>query len=79
MGFWVSGLLLRRAWRTHGGVLLLAMAAAFWLLSFHWGLLATLALSEHHPLVYGLRLLAFLVILGAIIATNWPARDKPPT
>jgi NhaP-type Na+/H+ or K+/H+ antiporter len=46
-------------------------AGAFGVLALHWALLGILPLQgEHRPLAYILRLLAFLLILVAIIDKN---------
>jgi hypothetical protein len=75
MGCAVAGLLLLRAYRRHGDRLLPAMAVAFWILGLHWLILGIpLDLSEHHPLIYGMRLAAFVVLGGAVLDKNWPYR-----
>jgi hypothetical protein len=71
MGYWVAGLYFLRFWRRSRDRLFVVFGAAFWLLG-----LQRLALAAHpewndeYGSVYLLRLLAFLMILGAIIDKN---------
>jgi uncharacterized membrane protein len=79
MGYWVAGLYFLRFWRRSRDRLFVVFGAAFWLLG-----LQRLALATHpewndeYGSIYVLRLLAFLMILGAIIdknRTSTAARD----
>ncbi|HYZ48227.1 MAG TPA: DUF5985 family protein [Sphingomonas sp.] len=73
-GFFVAGLFFLRFWRRTGDGLFLAFAAAFALLGINQALLifSGIPVEERSPL-YLLRLLAFLLIIGAIVRKN--ARD----
>jgi hypothetical protein len=71
MGYWVAGLYFFRFWRRSRDRLFAVFGAAFWLLG-----LQRLALATHpewngeYATLYLLRLVAFLMILGAIIDKN---------
>jgi hypothetical protein len=71
MGFLVAGLFFFRFWRTTRDGLFAAFAAAFVLLAVNQTLLAfsRVALEERSPL-YLLRLVAFAIIIAAVIAKN---------
>jgi len=67
----VAGLFFLRFWRQTGDRLFASFAVAFWLLGAHWVCLALTAPDyELRPLLYGVRLLAFLVIIGGIADKN---------
>lgn len=67
----VAGLFFLRFWRQTADRLFASFAAAFWLLSVHWiGLGLTSPQYEFRPLLYGIRLVASLLILAAIIDKN---------
>lgn len=67
----VAGLFFFRFWRQTADRLFASFAFAFWLLGAHWALLAITAPDQElRPLLYGIRLVAFLLILGAIIEKN---------
>jgi Family of unknown function (DUF5985) len=67
----VAGLFFFRFWRQTGDRLFARFALAFWLLGAHWLFLAATDPDyELRPLLYGIRLLAFLVIIGAIVEKN---------
>jgi hypothetical protein len=72
----VAGLFFLRFWRQTADRLFAAFAVAFWLLGAHW---LTLALTspdqEVRPLLYLLRLLAFTLIIAAIIEKNRTKRE----
>jgi len=54
------------------------LAAAFWLLTLHWGVLAlTDPAHVHRPLVFLLRLGGFIAVIIGIIDKN-RTRDAPP-
>jgi uncharacterized membrane protein len=80
MGYWVAGLHFLRFWRRSRDRLFAVFAGAFWLLGVH-----RLALASHpewndrYGSVYLLRLLAFLMILGAIIDKNRASRRPNDT
>jgi hypothetical protein len=76
MGYVVAGLFFLRFWtRTRDG-LFAAFALAFWLLAANQGLVAALgATREEQTWFYLLRLLAFIIIIGAVIAKNRAARS----
>ena len=71
MGFWVAGLYFVRFWRRSHDRLFAVFGAAFWLLGVQ-----RLALAIHpdwndeYGSIYLLRLLAFLMILAAIVDKN---------
>lgn len=71
MGFLMSGLFFLRYWRQTRDRLFAAFAAAFALLALNQTLLAfsTMPLEERSPL-YLLRLLAFALIIAAVLAKN---------
>jgi hypothetical protein len=71
----VSGFFLR-FWRESHDRLFAFFAAAFWLLGANWSLLAlTDPHAEHHPYIYTLRLLAFVLIIVAVIDKNRSPRS----
>ena len=74
LGFLVGGLFFARFWRRTGDGLFLAFAAAFVLLGLNQALLALsgIPVEERSPL-YVIRLVAFLLIIVAIVRKN--ARD----
>ena len=72
----IAGLVFLRFWRKTRDRLFVVFAIAFWLMSLHWALLALLQESEFEFTMYGLRLLAFLLILGGIIDKNRPGKRK---
>ena len=68
---WISALLFLRFWRESGDALFVFCGAAFGLLGLSWALLAILAPTEEtRPYIYGLRLIAFLLIIAGIAAKN---------
>jgi hypothetical protein len=70
-GAWVSGLFFLRFWRDSRDSLFGFFAAAFWLLALSWTALALFSPTEDaRPYVYGLRLIAFALIIAAIIGKN---------
>ncbi len=74
-GGWVAGLLFFRFWRDTGDRLFALFALAFWLLSASWLMLAMLdPRDEARPYVYAIRLLAFLLIIAAVVDKN---RGRP--
>jgi peptidoglycan/LPS O-acetylase OafA/YrhL len=72
-GYCVAGLFFLRFWKQSRDRLFALFALAFWLLAIQRVALA--ALEHGSPAstwLYGLRLLAFLLILGAVIDKNRP-------
>jgi hypothetical protein len=71
MSFLVAGFFFRRYWVVTRDRLFLIFACAFWILSLErWVLEATGPTYEFRPYIYLLRLLAFALILVAIIDKN---------
>lgn len=70
MGAWVIGLFFIQFWRRSGDVLFLYFAAAFWLLSANWLLVALARRDEPQTALYAVRLLAFLLIIAGIWNKN---------
>lgn len=67
----VAGLFFVRYWKSTADRIFLFFAAAFWLLGANWALLVGRDPSdEYMPYFYLLRLLAFLLILVAIVDKN---------
>lgn len=77
VGCLVAGLFFLRFWtRTRDG-LFLAFAIAFWLMAVNQALPVLLALrDEAVGGIYLLRLTAFLLIIGAILAKNFKKRAR---
>ena len=75
MACFVSALFFLRFWRTTRDRLFLLFAVAFGMMALHWmGLALTSPDYEFRPLLYGVRLAAFVVILLAIADKNRPLR-----
>jgi hypothetical protein len=71
MAAYTSGLFFLRFWRNARDPLFGFFGAAFWLLGLSWTLLALLAPTEDtRPYVYGLRLVAFALIIAGTISKN---------
>lgn len=65
------GLFFFKTWKTNGDRLFLLFALAFWTLSVErWILAAVEPANEFRPLVYIFRLIAFVLIVGAIVEKN---------
>jgi hypothetical protein len=72
----IAGLFFLRFWRQTADRLFAAFAVAFWLLGAHWlGLALTSPVEEFRPLLYGIRLVAFTLIIAAIVEKNRAKRD----
>ena len=69
-----AGLFFVRFWRKTGDRLFAIFALAFWILGVHWFVLAWTKQDEVHVGLYAIRLLAFLLILFAIIDKNRASR-----
>lgn len=68
---WVSGLIFVRFWRESRDVLFLFFGAAFWMMALSWALLAIVnPTGEGRPYAYGIRLVAFLLIIVGMIHKN---------
>ena len=66
----IAGTFFLRFWRRTRDRLFAIFAVAFWLMGLNWLLLALFAGDEIHSAVYAIRLLAFVLILLAIIDKN---------
>jgi hypothetical protein len=66
----VAGTFFLRFWRRTRDRLFAIFAAAFWLMGLNWLLLAIYAGDEINSAVYGIRLLAFVLILIGIVDKN---------
>jgi hypothetical protein len=74
-GFLVAGLFFLRFWRRTGDGLFLSFAAAFFLLGLGQGLLALANVPvEERSWLYLFRLVAFALIIVAIVRKNRPRR-----
>ena len=74
-GAWAGGLLFLRFWRESRDPLFAFFGAAFWLLSLSWALLAlTNPTEEARPYIYAIRLVAFVLIIAAMVVKNRSAR-----
>ena len=70
-----AGFFFLRFWRKTRDRLFAIFAFAFWVLGVHWTVLAlTPGMDEVHAVLYTIRLLAFLLILFAILDKN---RTRP--
>ena len=79
MGCWIVGLFFLRFWRKTGDRLFLTFAGAFWLLGITRIMTAmTEHTDERARYIYVVRLLAYILILVAIIDKNRSARRAPP-
>ncbi len=75
MGFLVAGLFFLRFWRRTADRLFAAFALAFWLLALNQALLTLAAIpQEYQSWVYLLRLVAFGLLIAAIVGKNF----RPP-
>lgn len=71
LGFLLGGLFFLRFWRETRDQLFLTFAVAFWLLGIVQALLALGPTApEERSWLFGLRLLAFLLIAGSIVRKN---------
>ena len=68
---WAVGLFFLRFWRETGDRLFAYFAVGFWLMAVSWALLGLASpVADNQPYIYGLRLLAFMLIIAAIIDKN---------
>jgi hypothetical protein len=66
-----NGLFLFRFWRQSADSLFALLGTAFWLLALSWGLLAFVSpTQESRPYVYGIRLVAFAMVIVGIVQKN---------
>lgn len=71
MGCWAAGLIFLRSWRFTQDRFFALFGAAFWILAVHWiALVVVGAVDETRHYFYAIRLVAFLVVLGAIVDKN---------
>lgn len=74
----VAGLFFLRFWGQTGDRLFASFAFAFWLLGLHWiGLALTSPAYELRPLLYLIRLVAYVVLIGAIVEKNRVRQASP--
>ena len=71
-----AGLFFIRFWRKTRDRLFAIFALAFWILGVHWFVLAWTNQDEVHVGLYAIRLLAFLLILFAILDKNRATRAR---
>jgi hypothetical protein len=72
---WVAGLFFLRFWRETSDRLFLLFGTAFWLIALCWALLGLFSpIAEARPYIYAIRLVAFLLIIAAILDKNRSAR-----
>lgn len=68
---WVSATIFVRYWRESRDTLFALFAIAFTLLGLSWALLSILnPVGDASPYIYGLRLVAFLLLIAAVIQKN---------
>ena len=68
---WVSALMFLRYWRESRDTLFALFALAFAGLGLSWAFLSTFnPIGDASPYVYGLRLMAFLLIIAAVVQKN---------
>ena len=74
-GAWVSGLFFLRFWRDSRDQLFAFFGAAFWVLALSWALLALFSPTEEaRPYIYGLRLIAFGLMIAGMVGKNRATR-----
>ena len=68
---WISATLFLRYWRQTRDTLFALFALAFLLLGVSWAMLSVInPVGDASPFIYGLRLVAFLLIIAAVIDKN---------
>ncbi len=78
MACFAAGLFFLRFWRKTRDRLFAIFAVAFWLMGLNWLLLSfTKSDYEFRPALYLIRLLAFVLILYAILEKNRAKRNEP--
>lgn len=71
MGCWAVGLIFFRSWRFTQDRFFALFGAAFWILAVHWiALVLVGAEDETRHYFYAVRLVGYLVVLGAIADKN---------
>jgi len=79
LGYLIAGMYFFRFWRRTGDGLFRSFAAAFGLLAINQALVSLLGPSDERTgYAYVLRVIGFLLILGAIIGKNLGRRPHPP-
>jgi hypothetical protein len=78
MGASIVGLFFLRFWRKTHDRLFMIFALAFWLMGFNWLALAFTQEDEVRTILYAVRLVAFVLILAAIIDKNRAGRRSGP-
>jgi uncharacterized membrane protein YeiB len=81
LGYLAAGVFFWRFWKDTKERLFAAFAVAFWLLAFERVLLLLGLSAQPHPspVVYLTRLVAFLVIIAAIVEKNQKPPSAPPS
>jgi hypothetical protein len=75
--YWVGGLFFLRFWKKTQDRLFLIFGAAFWILALNRiALTFTAQEDEAHAALYIVRLVAYLLILGAILDKNRKSKPK---
>jgi MFS family permease len=70
-GAWAAGLFFLHFWYENRDRLFAFFGIAFWLMAASWALLGLISPTEEtRPYVYGLRLVAFLLIIVAMVDKN---------
>lgn len=70
-GAFVAGLMFLRFWHESRDRLFVHFAIGFWLIGASWAALGVFSPTEEaRPYVYGLRLLAFVLIVTGIVVKN---------
>jgi hypothetical protein len=75
----VAGLAFLRFWKSSGDNFFLYFALSFFLQGAQWLHSATVGTSEHSPLSYLARLVAYGLIAFAIYQKNYPRTPNQPT
>jgi len=76
---WASGLLFVRVWRQSHDPLFGFFGAAFWLLAASWVLLAVSSPTEEtRPYIYGVRLVAFALLIIGMLEKNRRRSPRAP-
>lgn len=68
---WISAAMFLRYWRETRDTLFSMFALAFTLLGLSWAMLSVFnPVGDASRYIYGLRLIAFLLIIGAVVVKN---------
>jgi hypothetical protein len=77
LGCTIAGLFFLRFWRQSLDRFFLLFALAFFILAFDYGILGLASFAtEWRPYVYGVRLLAFALIIAAIAEKNRKSANR---